>query len=333
MIDRRRLRSMALVLAAVAAVAACSTSKPASPSADQLPLPSSTPSAIIASPPASTTAPAEPLTGLPGSADGAAVAVPIDLGADARGLADADIVSAEFDEHGLIHAVAIFQAHVTSKAGPLALIRPSDLKLVSQTNPLIAQTGSPAGFLDTAKSVHLTVRSPGRGSHGFTSSGGSDYVDIDSLRASVKGMNEPAPMFQYADPGQPVSLKDVSTAHKLVVKVSGHTTMTWTYDASKKQWLTTISGIQVATTNVVVMTTPYITKHISALRQDLTYANPLGSGKSTVLAGDGRISATWYKKNFSSALNLIGPDQNPPSLLPGSTWILLVPSKSTVSSS
>jgi hypothetical protein len=158
-------------------------------------------------------------------------------------------------------------------------------------------------------------------------------VNIDSLRASVKSLNEPASVFQYADPGQPVSLSGVSAAHKLVVKVSGHSTITWTYDTAKKQWLATIAGVRVAATNIVVMTTPYMTKHVSALRRDLTFANPLGTGHSTILAGNGRISATWSKKNFTSALNFLGPDQNAPALLPGSTWILMVPSKASVTSS
>lgn len=338
MIQRRRLRVVALLLAtATTAVTAACSSASSKPTAVDQPLSTISPSptaGLHASPspaaptnPAAPSGPVEPLTGLPGTAGGAVVVVPMNVtagGSAPHGLAGADVVSVDFGEHGLFHLAAMFQSHSEAKVGPAAEIRPSDLRVILQSRALIAQSGSPSGFLDVAKSIGLTVRKPGES--GFS----GDYVDTSALRSGVKNPPKPAGIFQYGTPGQPVSVSSVSTARKVSVKVSGHSTITWTFDAAKKIWSARVGAVSVSTANIVIITSPYVTKHVSAMRRDVTFANPLGQGKASVFAGSQHIAATWYKKNILSALNFLGPDQDTPNLVPGSTWILLVPSKAKV---
>ena len=78
----------------------------------------------------------------------------------------------------------------------------------------------------------------------------------------------------------------------------GHAAITWTYDSATNTWHTRIGGVLMTTTNIVIITTAYTTKHVSALRKDLTFADPLGTGKATVVAGDSTISATLVQEEL-----------------------------------
>jgi hypothetical protein len=328
-----RFRAVAVAIVAVSSVAACSASTPTD-------LTGSNP--LFSAPPTASTAPSEvasapptpaPLTGLPGMAGGTAVAVPIEIGDGAPvpvGLADADMVSVEFGEQGSIHLVGIFQSKYPERVGPLAAARPSDLKLLNTLDPLIVQYGATSGVLDTAKSVHVAVRTAG-GSSGFSSAGSRYYANVATLHSAIK--TTPTPFFEYADAGQALSRVDVGTVTKLVVSAPGHAPMTWTYDDAAHLWQSTVGGVRVATTNLVIMTMAYTTKHVSSLGRDLSFADPLGDGKAVVVSNDSMVAASWHKKSFDYALNLLGPDQDTPELAPGSTWILLAPTGSKVATS
>ncbi len=329
-----RFRAVAFAIVTMAALAACSSPKPNPLVGSQAPPPSVAPTS--SGTPSQSAAPAtfEPMTGLPGAGTGSVIAVPINVGKGAPapvGLADADIVSLEYSEAGGMHLVGMFQSKYPSKVGPLAEVRPSDMKIVCTTNPLIVQTGAPSGFLDTAKSLNLTVHTGSRSTAGFAQSGSSLYAEPNVLRAGAKG--QPNAMFEYAQAGEALSRLNVDQVSKVVVTVPGHVSITWTLDGTTKVWHTQIGGVTMTTTNLVIITSPYMTKHVSALRRDLTYSDPLGSGAATVVAGDSKIAATWSKKSFNSALNLLGPDQDTPRLTAGPTWLMLTPPGSKVTAS
>jgi hypothetical protein len=319
---------------AVSSVAACSPS-PTDLSGSK-PLFSNPPVTPSVSPSAQASAPSvpAPLTGIPGAAAGGGVLViPYAVGAGKPapvGLGDADIVSLEFAEQGTLHIVGVFQSKYPSKVGPVGALRPSDLKLLNTVNPLIIQSGGTSGVLDTAKSFHLIVHSASKSS-GFSASGSNYFANAGVLKSAAKGV--PTPMFSYADSGQALSRLDVNPATKLVVTAPGHAAMTWTYDGAAKVWHAKIDGITATATNLVVMTTPYTTKHVSSLGKDLSFANPLGDGKAVVVSGDATIAATWHKRSFDYALNLLGPDSDLAQFAPGSTWILMAPTGSKVTTS
>lgn len=275
------------------------------------------------------------LTGLPGVTTRPAVVVPIRIAAGSRpatGLGDADIVSMEFSEAGAVRLTGVFASASSAAAGPLTMVRPSDAKIFSQANPVFTETGSPSGFVTTVTSDHLSLVSAKRGRTGFTTSGNSYYVNTSRVAASNSKQVSTA-MFQYAAGGQPVATSGVTTVTKLAVRVPGHTAVTWTYQATSRLWTTTLFGTRASATNVVVLTVAYTTRRVSALRRTVTFANPLGAGATRIVAGDQSIAGTWSKRNFNSALNLLSADGHVPALAPGRTWIIMVPSGSTVSAS
>ncbi len=324
-----------MALLVVSAVAGCtSTGEPSgsllgpTPSLNTPP-PSPTPAA------AATPADVALLTGLPGDTTRPAVVVPIRVAAGAGravGLGDADIVSMEFSEAGALRLTGVFASAASAKVGPLTMVRPSDAKIFSQTNPVFTETGSPAGFVTTVTSDHLSLVSAKRGRTGFTTSGNDYYVNTARVAASTSKLLSTS-MFQYAAGGQSVATSGVTTVTKLALRVSGHTTVTWTYQATSRLWTTTLFGTPVSATNVVVLTVPYTTKAVSALHRTVTFADPLGGGAARIVADDQSIAGTWSKRNFNSALNLLSADGHVPALAPGRTWIIMVPSGSTISAS
>jgi hypothetical protein len=330
---------VAVALVAVGTCAACSgpvanlgTSTSASGAASPgAPTPGATASASVA--PA---APVEPLTGLPGSGSGSAVAVPVDVvsgGPAPSGLDDADIVSVEFGEGSLLRLVSMFRSHPAPRVGPVGMIRPSDDKFINEVQPLVAQSGAPKGFLEQATAAHLAVRSAFAGAPGYSISGDLAYVNVDALRSVAKATAAPRSMFTYAPADRPISVSGVSAATRVVIAAPGHPTITWAYDSVQKIWKSTIGGAAVTTANLVILTTPYLTKHVSSLRKDLTYTNPVGQGKGIMISADNKIAVSWDKRNPLLAMNFLGPDQSTPELTPGRTWIFLTPTGATVTTS
>jgi hypothetical protein len=334
MTARRGAGLLALAIAG-AALAACGPS-PVEPKAQPGSTPVlHTPSATASTPPAPAGPESvAPLTGLAGELGGPAVVVPIQIfsgSANPAGLSRADIVSVEFAEGGAYRLVAVYQSRLDSSVGPVTMVRPSDAKVFAQVRPVFAETGSPSGFLDVVHAAGLSYEVAEDGRTGFTVRGGRVYADTGALsRGAAKTSFPPAAMFQYAAAGQPVSATGVSRASTMTVKIPGHDTVTWRWDATARQWRARVGGATAAATNVVAISVPYTTKEVSALKRTVSFANPLGTGKATIVAGPQSVRAVWTKNNFASGLNLLGPDQNVPYLMPGSTWILLMPSGSSV---
>jgi Protein of unknown function (DUF3048) N-terminal domain/Protein of unknown function (DUF3048) C-terminal domain len=339
---RRRLRSTGACLltatTALAGLAACSThapsgfAAPAVPNRTAIAGPSSAPAGAP-----SASAPPAPLTGRPSRATGATIVVPIEVrpgGPVPVGLDAADIVAVEYGESGLIRAVGAYQSRDAAKVGPVGAVRPSDLKLESQLKPLYAQSGTTDGVLSTAATVGLALRDAAKGGAGFTTVDRHRYVNTAALRtAGATGLAAPGSLFQYAAANTPVAPSGVAAAHRVTIAYTGHPTMTWQYDETAKVWRSTLAGAPVSTANLVLIRTPYLTKSVHSLGRDLTYADPMGSGAAIVVAGDQRIAASWSKRGFSSALNMLGPGQDVPLLVPGTSWVYLLPARATVTAS
>jgi hypothetical protein len=329
----RRLGGVAAV-AVIGLAAACTTAGQPPPAilgpTPTLNTPTATPSST--STPAAS-APVSLLTGLTDSGSGTAVVVPVLLqaGRSAVGLENADIVSVEYAENGSVRLVGAFESKPSTKVGPLTQVRPSDAKLFAQITPIFTETGSPVGFRDAVHGAHLSLDSAQAGREGFSNSGGTFYVDTTKVR--VPGSTRVStPLFMYSAPGASVG-SGAKTTQKLVVTVPGHATETWQYDASAKLWRANLSGTAVSATNLVVLSVPYTTKDVSALKSTLTWANPLGRGDARVVAGNQMVTGIWSKTAFASGLNMLSAAQQIPELVPGRTWILLVPPQSTVTAS
>jgi hypothetical protein len=330
-------RSLALSAAAGLAVAAfasgCSIG-PAKPPANAAPVDRSP--FVLPSP--SPLRPRALLTGLETEESTVAkpvVLVPIEVGTGAaapRGLDRADLVELEFAEGKLLRLGALFQSQTADRVGPVASVRPADVKLLNQLRPYVAHHGTPKGFLDLLNSSKLRAVTPGK--TGFVSVSGRVFADTGALQASAPAEDKlPSSLFQFGQPGEPVAATGVTTAGTVVVTVPGHTALTWKFDAATKRWQTAVGGVPVNAANLVFLTTGFTKKDVKALDREVAMAEPVGKGVAQVYTTGQGVTAQWHKDGFYSAFKMLGPEQSIIRLAPGPTWVLLIPSTAKVTAS
>ncbi|GHJ46411.1 hypothetical protein Cs7R123_37530 [Catellatospora sp. TT07R-123] len=330
----RTLRAYAGALAAVAFLASgCSIDDPTK-AGDA---PSARPSFSLPSP--SPLLPRAPLTGAEtdeATAAKTSVLVPIEVGTGAAapvGLDLADLVGLDFAEGSLLRAVGVYQSQAATKVGPVAAVRPGDLKLFNQLRPFVAHDHTVAqGWLDTLKSTNLASGTPASRKAAFTTASGRTYANAASLQAPAPSAAAlPAPLFQYAQRGESLSATGLEPAASVTVQVAGHAALTWRFDQTTRRWQTTVGGVPVAAANLVLLTVPYKQKAVNALHRTVSLPDPAGTGAVRVFGAGQSVTGTWSKVGgLDSALNLLGPAESLVRLATGPTWVLLLPAAAKV---
>ncbi|MDI1465135.1 DUF3048 domain-containing protein [Catellatospora sp. KI3] len=330
----RTLRAYTGVLAAVTLLAAgCSIDDPTKPGG----APSAQPTFSLPSPAAAL--PRAPLTGVEtdeASAARTSVLVPIEIGTGAAapvGLDKADLVGLEYAEGSLLRATAVYQSQAAAKVGPVAAVRPTDLKLFNQLRPFVAHDHTVAqGWLDTLKSTNLPAGTPSTRKAAFTTVSGRVYANAASLQSPTASASAlPSALFQHAQRGESLAATGLDAVTAVTVQVAGHATLTWRFDEATKRWQTTVGGVPVATANLVLMTVPYKKKQVNALHRTVSLAEIGGTGTARVFGAGQVVTSTWSKVGgLDSALNLLGPSQSLVRLATGPTWVLLLPATAKV---
>jgi hypothetical protein len=336
--DARPSLAAALGAAGLALLAACSGSS--GPSAE----PSSTPTSASPSP-RPVTVETCPLTGLPPRGgqkiERVAVAVKIDNVNDARpqaGIDKADVVFEETVEGGLTRLMAIFQCDSPSTIGPIRSARTSDgdlLRLLdgavfgySGANPRAiapVRTNSKAVLIAFDDTPQYFYRQSGRPMPHDVMSSTSTLLKAGLARNPK--LDAPDPIFTYGDPKRPG--RKIRTAS---MSWSGSAAALWTWNG--RGWARTqngsadvaTSGRRIVATNVVIMS---IQVRNTGLHDVLGNASPddvvTGKGKVWVLR-DGRvIPGTWTRPNRTKRMILRDKDGHALPLLPGRTWVELLP--------
>ena len=115
----------------------------------------------------SPTPPAAPLSGEPvgnaAVAGRAVLAVPVQAAAGANpvGLNGADLLFQEYAEAGALHVAAVYQTTDTSPIGPVAEVRPVDVRSLGTLGAFLGYGGGPRGFVDQLTKAGLTGVTPG----------------------------------------------------------------------------------------------------------------------------------------------------------------------------
>jgi hypothetical protein len=323
--------SPALAALVVIAMTGCGGSgHPSAPVATSSLSPSAAPSSA-----APTTGPGlvAPLTGLPATAAAAArpaMAVTVGLapGAPAAaGLTEADIVYTEFAERGLTRLIAVFQSRDAARVGPVTSTRPADPKLLAVFQGCVGYAGGSSGFVRQFAAVGVceisSVDRPSLFPGGFTAT--------SRLYATApKGRPAPPPTSSFATPGQPLAAKGLSAATSLVVTPPGRARQTWTYDAKAKLWRSAVAGTPVSAATVEVLTMPYKSIVAHHPLTTLSSATVLGQGAATVVSGGVAVRGSWYRPSAKLLTNVVDGAQQLIHPVPGSTWVLLAPTGSTV---
>jgi len=306
-----------------------------------VPEPSSTPttSSTSSSPTPSTTATAEPAGHLPLTGVGVSsvaattrpavgVAVQMVPGARLSGISTADLVYVEFDRARHARLIAMYQSADAASVGPVTATSPVDPRLLTLFGtPAFGFDGGPTGFVAVAKPPALNPRDAA-GSYRslFRGGAGGLVVSTTALRASVRGGAPPmAGVLTFASDVAPAPTGPTSL-RRIVVSVPGQAPITFAWSGGGwsgpgGSWLA----------NVVVQYVPYktITPHKSvAVRSAVV----VGSGTAKVFAGQHGASTTWSRQ-FPGIVTVYAAGAHPVGLLPGRTWVLLVPTGTQVAAS
>jgi hypothetical protein len=298
-----------------------------------------------------TTAPGAlcPLTGLP-PAGGAvprrpAMAVKIDNYPAARpqsGLNQADIVFEEPVEGGITRFAAVFQCQSPTLIGPIRSARVVDLQILDQlSKPLLIHVGGIDPVLAILRAGDLTdfdLRTHGSVVQNLS----GRYAPYDTYISGAAGWGldasdttPPAPIFTYST--TPPAGTPVTSIH---IPFAGTNNTLWTWNASSGRWLLSYSGEpatnaddgQIATTNIVVQTVhvtygPWLENSEGGLE---VQSQMTGSGPLTVLRNGVAVTGTWKRASLDDPTTLTASNGSTIALQPGQTWVEIVPSTVTV---
>jgi hypothetical protein len=292
-----------------------------------------------------------PLTGLP-PANGTvpnrrALAVKVENLPAARpqtGLSWADIVYEEPVEAGITRFIAVYQCQDASRIEPIRSGRLTDPDILAQFgHPIFAYAGGVPQVITKAREaglvdVNMTKvpsayhRDPDRPQpHNLYSSSRELYA-VTHVSAEA-----PEPVFTYSTKRPKASRVD-----EVHLPFSQYSDVFWKWGKKSKRWYrwhgdvphTLSDGTQVSAVNVVVQVVKVkltgITD-VNGVRSPEVVAT--GSGKAYVFRNGRMIEGTWSRPKLGDVTKFLDSKGNEIPLMPGNTWVELLPSDIPVSTS
>ena len=337
-----RLGVVALVLAT--ALAAC-TSEPPEPPPDV----TVTPAVDVtrAAPPEPTVPVTWPLTGVAAEVTSRpAVAVKIENTSQARpqsGLQHADVVWETIVEFQVSRLVAVFHSQLPEEIGPVRSVRPMDIPIASPLRPLFVFSGGQPGIVQMVNRSTMQPISHDAGADGLyrirsRSAPHNVYASLATILAQMDADHSapPAEQFTFAmRPELASAVRGGTPATTLSFRLSSASNPSWTYDATRAQWLRAegstpfmdaVTGGQVGATNVVSIIAPHPDSGFDAQNSAPVPTYELvGEGDAVVATGGMTIPARWRKAADDQPMQLFDAAGAPITLAPGNTWVELVP--------
>lgn len=334
-------------LALTTALAACSSSEPPEPPPDV----TVTPAVDVtrAAPPEPTVPPTWPLTGTTGEVTARpAIVVKIENTSQARpqsGLQHADVVWETIVEFQVSRLVAVFHSQLPEEIGPVRSVRPMDIPIAAPLRAPFVFSGGQPGILQLVYNSTLQPISHDAGADGLyrirsRSAPHNVYASLTTILAQADANHSAPPTEQFAFALRPELASAVlagTPATTLSFRLSSASTPTWTYDATRGQWLRAegstpfmdaITGAQVGATNVVSIVASHPDSGFDAQNAAPvpTYAL-VGEGDAIVATAGMTIPARWRKAAEDQPLQLFDGAGAPITLAPGNTWVELVPAE------
>ncbi len=277
-----------------------------------------------------------PLTGLPDLDGGAqnrpALTIKVDNldGEGVRpqtGLEGADVVYEEVTEGGITRFAAVYQSQVPAEVGPVRSVRAIDSDLVSPIGGVFAYSGGAGPNVDRIRLAPVNSLDE--------SQAGDAMFRVDTnepphnLFARPQALfdrgGQPVPppaLFQYlAD--QEVFAGEAVTSFTAQFENPGYSP-TYTYDAATRTWKRDIAGApfvmangtQIAPTNVIEQFTQYTGGGEGQV---------IGEGEAWVFSDGKLIRGRWVRPTADQPAQYLDAAGAPIKLLPGTTWVELLP--------
>lgn len=287
-----------------------------------------------------------------------ALAVKVDNAVAARpqaGLENADIVYEELAEGGITRFLAVYHCSDAKNLGPVRSARMVDSEILREYEPvLFAYSGANPLVLEKVKSTSGVVdlrhgkygrayrRVKGRpGPHDlFTST-----EKIRELSNGTRGAPETGLRFaKEKSPTKPVpngspSQEQPPPGTSVSFSFAGGAVVRYAYDAASGAYFryqgdqphTADGGSHLSATNVVVLKVRVTGGHIRDAAGNVSpEISLLGSGPAIVASRGVAKTVKWERKGLSDHLRLVDADGGQVTILPGNTWIHLLPESRTI---
>ncbi|MGQ0804074.1 MAG: DUF3048 domain-containing protein [Actinomycetota bacterium] len=281
-----------------------------------------------------------PLTGLP-DLDGTAqtrpaLTVKIDNlnGEGVRpqtGLDRADVVYEEVTEGGITRFAAIFQSQVPEEVGPIRSVRAIDPDLVAVIGGVFAFSGGAGPNVEKIRQAPVNAIDEDAAGDAMFRNDAKDaphnlYGRPQALFDKGGQPVPPPALFEYLAEGEVFAGEAVTSFR---VGFGPGYAPNYNYDAATRTWKRDIDGVpftmsdltQVAPTNVIVQFTQYT----GGGEGDV-----IGEGVAWIFSDGKLIRGTWSRAAREETIKYFDAAGQPVKLLPGSTWVELLPNLSPV---
>jgi hypothetical protein len=286
----------------------------------------------------------DPLTGLEGRSGDPVVVVKIDNSGLARqyqrGLGRAAIVYQELVEAGETRFAAIYSTASPGEVGPVRSVRETDIDLLRQYGKV------PVGFSGGNTGVKATFHSAVRS--GYLLDASYDAVPQDyrlgERRSDARNFFTSPASLAASRPG--VSARDIGL--RFGPLAAGARTATGAARAVFSSYVTVrvqyvpetlhyavfqnqreMAGVGPA--NVIVQRVPIrMSRYVDVLGNRTPYTVTTGSGPATVLRDGVAVSGTWRRPTPAAGTRYVDAAGRDIPLRPGPTWVLLLPTSSSL---
>lgn len=336
---RARLAALGVVAAAATAGLAACGSTAAGP-ARTAPATSAAPT----SSPAPLPTLISPLTGLPVAAWGPVVAVKVDNVGDSghSGLDATDVVYAEEVEGGLTRLLAVFSSTTPTSVGPVRSARESDLEVLGPYGRVaLAFSGANAAVLREIRRADVRDDSYDAvtGAYSLDRARPAPYqflVDVGRLAARNPGAGAKDVGFRFSPAAPAQSAAAPARAGRtLSVRFPGSTLSAsyadGVYTLARDGRPLVTDGKPVTATNILLQTvTVRSSRFVDHNGVRTPYSVTIGHGAASVLRGGVRYAGTWSRAGQTAPTTWAASGGGALTLMPGRTWVILVPSGAAV---
>lgn len=271
-----------------------------------------------------------------------AIAIKIENSGDARpqsNLYRADVVYEQYVEYGISRLVAVYHSDYPETVGPIRSMRPMDKNIAGPFEGPLVFSGAQDRFITDARNSGQKLLAEDIGSYGFfrvstTRPPHNLHGTLADFAAQSGGLVAPLPQWDFAYPsafataqveGEQVSVVDIY--------MSARAQPEWQWNDAQQLWLRfentdphlDASGAQITATNLVVLWVDvrYTTRSGGSSVPEtllITDGNP-----GFVISGDKVTEIEWSKSSRTAAIEMVTADGEPVALMPGQTWVELVP--------
>ncbi len=292
-----------------------------------------------------------PLTGIGvgGYATGhPALVVKIDNVGAARpqtGINEADVVFEEMVEGGFTRFAAVYHSTVADPVGPIRSARSTDVALLAPLyHPLFSYSGANRDFQKMIReSSMIDVGVDNFPAKYYRQKGRKAPQNLFSNTSQLHSLAAPdavapPPLFSYRAGGTRPSEPDARPISRATAGYfydgKNRTNISYDWDAGANAWTRIQNGSlhvdsegrKVAPTNVIFQFVDYRnTGYVDSSGAKVPEAGVVGSGTAWILSAGYLAEVTWEKRDHNDVTVFRGKDGRYARLLPGRTWVELIP--------